>query len=216
MGRRHLQLLQEPGPPAVGTARNPVPGLHDCGCLDLRLQAAVSFLGVAGTRTAFDSTLSVCWSQPLVFSQCQPSRWGPADLRPPFYHFWIGQNPLPDTPAPWGPLTPSQGAMWGDRAHGPLKVWRQSHVTLPAPAPSPESYNGSLSSSCHAVATLLPVTVVTPAAIPHHPLHSQAHVCPQAPESLLTAWDLVAMGSWGASGEGVVAATSPPRKHLWP
>lgn len=67
-----------------------------------------------------------------------------------------------------------------------------------------------------APAALLPLTVVRPAALPHHPLHSQAHVCPQAPESLLTAWDLVAKGSWGAIGEGGVAATSPQRKHLWP
>lgn len=66
-----------------------------------------------------------------------------------------------------------------------------------------ENCNHSYSSSCHTAATLLPETAVRPASLPHHPLHRQAHVRPQAPESLLTAWDLVAVGSWGATEEGV-------------
>lgn len=40
------------------------------------------------------------------------------------------------------------------------------------------------------------------ALLPHQPLHRAAHVRPRAPESLLTAGDLVAVVSWGATGEG--------------
>lgn len=87
---------------------------------------------------------------------------------------------------------------------GIQKAWRRSRsdpgLSLSL---SPENRNHSHSSSCHTATILLPVTAMRPAPLPHHPLHRQAHVRPQAPESLLTAWDLAAVGSWGATGEGV-------------
>lgn len=54
------------------------------------------------------------------------------------------------------------------------------------------------------------MTARQPTALPLRPLHRQAHVCPLTPESLLTAWDLAAMGSWGVWGGSHVASEGTP------
>lgn len=108
------------------------------------------------------------------------------------------------------PPPSSLGCVWGAPLSRSLS-WAPECLEMVSRCPptphlslslSPESRNHNRGSSCHILTTPLLMTAPRPAPLPHCPLHRQAHVRPQMPESLLTTGDLAAVGSWGATGEG--------------